>query len=84
MVDDQSIGYSLSTDSHGACVDIRHISWGEVLVDVHGTVQSNLPKAEDAKEHTDVHPDEHENVADEPVEEVGNPLSRLCHVILFF
>tara|TARA_B110000977_G_C10968103_1_gene451246 strand:- start:94 stop:243 length:150 start_codon:yes stop_codon:yes gene_type:complete len=43
-----------------------------------------LPEAEDTEEHTDVHPDEHEDVSNEPVEKVGNPVARLCHVILFF
>ena len=84
MFDDESIGYSISADSHGACIDISDIRWGEVLVDVHGSVQSDLPEAEDAEEHTNVHPDEHEDVANEPVEKVWNPVSRLCHVILFF
>ena len=39
----------------------------------------DLPEAEDGEDFTNNEPDIAEDVADEPVEEVREPVSRLCH-----
>ena len=70
---------SVGADGHGVVVglaDVGGLHWVDNSDDVVG---AELPLADDAEEVSNDSPDGDEDVADEPVDQVTNPVSRLCH-----
>ena len=70
------------SEGQAAFVGSANISWLEVGDDSNDGVSRHLPHAEDREEISDRSPDSHDDVADEPVDQVLDPVSRLCHLFL--